>query len=67
MDPFAGISGGSSEVKGKALYAYSAQAANQVSFAAGEEIIILTNGGAGGWSKGQNTAGKFAYSCYTRM
>lgn len=58
MDPFAGLSVGSGSTKAKALYPYAAQAANQISFAAGEIITIITNGGAGGWSKGQNAAGK---------
>ena len=60
MDPFANLEVGdsSSGKKGKALYTYAAQGANQLSLTAGEDIMVLTNGGTGGWSKGQNSMGK---------
>ena len=42
---------------GKALFAFTAQAPNQISLEKGEVIKLISVGGKGGWSKGTNTAG----------
>ena len=42
-----------SGLKGKVLYNYSAQAANQISLTAGQVINITLKGNPGGWSSGE--------------
>ena len=60
MDPFAGLSAPASGIlKAKVLYNYAPQAANQLAIVAGQELVILLNGGPGGWSKGQDHLGLF--------
>jgi hypothetical protein len=39
--------------KAKVLFAYAAQAANQISLAPGQVITITSHGGPGGWSSGE--------------
>lgn len=39
--------------KAKVLFAYNAQAANQISLHAGQVINITSHGGPGGWSSGE--------------
>jgi len=39
--------------KAKVLFAYNAQAANQISLQAGQVINITSHGGPGGWSSGE--------------
>jgi len=46
---------------GRALFAYTGQAANQISFSKGEAIKVVNIGSAGGWSKGTNTKGQTGY------
>eukprot|EP01031_Cornospumella_fuschlensis_P035915 gene35915-43563_t len=51
-----------SQQKGKPLFDYSAQAANQINLKAGEIITIVNYGGKGSWSKGVEVAtGKVGY------
>lgn len=40
-------------LKAKVLFDYSAQAANQINLKVGQTINVVTFGGAGGWSSGQ--------------
>jgi hypothetical protein len=50
-DPFA-FSPAPQEPSGVALYDYTAQAINQLSFRKGDKIKIKTQGATGGWSEG---------------
>ncbi len=46
-------------LKARALFAYSAQAGNQISLSAGEVLAVLSKGTPGGWTKGSNSSGLF--------
>ncbi len=47
----------STELKARCLFDYKSQAANQVSFAASDVIVIRSRGAPGGWSQGTNLSG----------
>ena len=72
-DPFASLASGGNpdaggaETKGKVLYSYAPQAANQMSLTAGTQVSILTRGAPGGWSKGVSSTGRIIYSPAIRM
>ena len=49
----------SGDVKGRVLYDFEAQGANQLSLKCGSIIKVLIKGEPGGWSRGEDSTGNY--------